>query len=62
LNFAKTNPISKEIVQRVEEIFTECTSFTEDLKYFIVKELLNGNKQKFSKLMLNPTITKILIK
>jgi len=62
LNFAKTNPISGEILTRIEDLFIDCESFTTDLKYYIIKEVLNGNKQKFSKLMMNPRIAKLIIK
>lgn len=62
LNFAKTNPISGEILTRIEDLFIDCESFTTDLKYYIIKEVLNGNKQKFSKLMMNPKIAKLIIK
>ena len=62
LNFAKTNPISGDVLTRIEELFIDCKSFTDDLKYYIIKEILNGNKQKFSKLIMNPTIAKIIIK
>tara|TARA_R110002020_G_scaffold52741_5_gene147915 strand:+ start:2968 stop:4137 length:1170 start_codon:yes stop_codon:yes gene_type:complete len=62
VNFAKTNPISAQILKRVEELFIDCTSFTDDLKYFIVKEVVNANKQKFGKLMMNPKIANIIIK
>ena len=62
VNFAKTNPISAQILKRVEELFIDCTSFTDDLKYFIVKEIVNANKQKFGKLMMNPKIANIIIK
>jgi len=62
VNFAKTNPISAQVLKRVEELFIDCTSFTDDLKYFIVKEVVNANKQKFGKLMMNPKIANIIIK
>jgi hypothetical protein len=62
LNFAKTNPISGDVLTRIEELFIDCKSFTDDLKYYIIKEILNGNKQKFSKLIMNPAIAKIIIK
>jgi len=50
------------MINRLSIIATTCTSFTDDLKYYIIKELLNGNKSKFSKLMLNPTVAKMAIK
>ena len=62
VNFAKTNPISAQTLKRVEELFIDCKSFTDDLKYFIVKEVVNANKQKFGKLMMNPKIANIIIK
>ena len=62
VNFAKTNPISAQVLKRVEELFIDCKSFTDDLKYFIVKEVVNANKQKFGKLMMNPKIANIIIK
>lgn len=62
LNFAKSNPISGDILTRIEDLFLECQSFTEDLKYYIVKEVVNGNKQKFGKLMMNPSVAKLIMK
>ena len=61
LNFSKTNSISQQILQRIESLFIDCGSFTEDLKYYIIKEIVNGNKAKFSKLMMNPKISQITI-
>ena len=62
LNKAATGSISDVVIQRLSAITTECTSFTDDLRYYIIKELLNGNKPKFSKLMLNPKVAKMAIK
>jgi hypothetical protein len=36
--------------------------FTDDLKYVLVKKILNGNKQKFQKLMVNPEVMKMAMK
>lgn len=62
LMYAETKSITAEMINRLSIIATTCTSFTDDLKYYIIKELLNGNKSKFSKLMLNPTVAKMAIK
>jgi len=62
LNKAATGSISDLVIQRLSAITTECTSFTDDLRYYIIKELLNGNKPKFSKIMLNPKVAKMAIK
>jgi len=62
INKASTGPISDGIIQRLSTITTECKSFTDDLRYYIIKELLSGNKPKFSKIMLNPKVAKMAIK
>jgi hypothetical protein len=61
LVYAKTNPISDDIVNRLVKLTTDCESFTNDLQYFLVKEIVNGNKSKFAKLMLNPGVVKMAI-
>ena len=59
---AATGSIADPIIQRLVAITTDCESFTDDLKYYIIKELLNGNKPKFSKIMLNPKVANMAIK
>jgi hypothetical protein len=36
--------------------------FANDLKYYAVREILNGNKQKFQKLMMNTEVVKMATK
>lgn len=62
LTQAQTKSIPQDIIDRLIKITTDCSSFTDDLKYYIIKELLNGNKPKFSKLMLNPKVAQMAIK
>lgn len=62
LTQAQTKSISQDVIDRLVKITTDCSSFTDDLKYYIIKELLNGNKPKFSKLMLNPKVAQMAIK
>ncbi len=62
LTQAETKSISQDIIDRIAKLTTDCKSFTDDLKYYIIKELLSGNKPKFSKLMLNPAVAKMAIK
>jgi hypothetical protein len=62
LREAETKSIPQEIINRLVKLTTDCTSFTDDLSYYIVKELTNGNKQKFSKMLLNPKVAKMVIK
>jgi hypothetical protein len=61
LVYSKTNPISDDIVNRLVKLTTDCESFTNDLQYFLVKEIVNGNKSKFAKLMLNSQVVKMAI-
>jgi nucleoside-triphosphatase THEP1 len=61
LVYSKTNPITDDITNRLIKLTTDCESFTNDLRYFLVKEIVNGNKSKFAKLMLNPGVVKMAI-
>jgi hypothetical protein len=61
LVYSKTNSISDDIVNRLVKLTTDCESFTNDLQYFLVKEIVNGNKNKFAKLMLNSQVVKMAI-
>ena len=62
LMFADKNPIPQTMIDRIIKLTTDCESFTDDLKYYMVKEILNGNKSKFSKLMLNSQVVKMAVK
>lgn len=61
INYADSNTISQKITERLIKF---CTGdvFTNDLKYIIVRRVLNANKQKFSKLMLNAEVAKMSMK
>jgi nucleoside-triphosphatase THEP1 len=62
LNFASSHSISQDMTDRIAKLTTDAKVFTDDLKYYIIKELLNGNKSKFSKLMLNTKVAQMAIK
>lgn len=59
---AKTENVPETMINRLAKITTDCKAFTDDLKYYISKELLGGNKIKFAKLMLNPKVANMVIK
>ena len=65
INFAlahfKTNPMKAEVIKRIEKLIVD-EIFAIDLKYMIVRNLINGNKQKFQKLMLNEEVMEYTIK
>jgi MoxR-like ATPase len=62
LVYAKDNTINQKITDRLIKINTDSDLFTNDLQYVMVKQILNGNKQKFQKLMANPEIMKMAMK
>ena len=59
---AQNGSVSQKMIDRIIALTTDCDSFTDDLKYYMVKEILNGNKPKFSKLMLNQKVVKMAVK
>ena len=59
---ASKESIPQKMIDRIVKLSTECESFTNDLKYYMVKEIINGNKAKFSKLMLNQDVVKMTVK
>ena len=62
LIWADKNPVSKDMSQRLIKLVTDCESFTTDLKYYLIKEIVNGNKVKFASLMMNPDVVKMAVK
>ena len=60
-NYSDNNSITQKITDRLIRFSTD-QIFTNDLKYIIVKQILNHNKQKFQKLMLNPDVLKMSMK
>ena len=62
LTFAANNTVPKDVIQRIGKIVTDCESFTSDLKYYMIKEIVNGNKNKFGLLMMQPEIVKMAVK
>jgi hypothetical protein len=59
---AETNPVSDQMANRLIKLITDCNAFTDDLKYYMVKEIVNGNKVKFAKLMMNNEVVKMAVK
>ena len=62
LMYADGNPITEAMTDRLIKLTTKFNTFTDDLKYYIVKELLGGNKPKFAKLMLDKNILEMSTK
>lgn len=62
LLYAESNPISDAMINRLVKLTTECDAFTDDLRYYMVKEIVNGNKLKFAKMMMNNEVVQMTVK
>ena len=62
LTHTEKNPVTKAMTDRIIKLTTECDSFTDDLRYYVIKELINGNKVKFAPLMMNANVVKMSVK
>jgi hypothetical protein len=61
LMHAETKPVPDAMINRLVKLTTDCEAFTNDLRYYMVKEIVNGNKNKFSKMMLNTNVVKMAV-
>tara|TARA_R110000868_G_scaffold402872_3_gene679630 strand:- start:2644 stop:3852 length:1209 start_codon:yes stop_codon:yes gene_type:complete len=61
LVYAKENSVDQKIIDRITMLTTK-EMFGNDLKYYAVREILNGDKKKFEKLMMNPEVVKMVTK
>jgi nucleoside-triphosphatase THEP1 len=61
LAFAAKHSVNQEMIDRLVVLSTKSDVFTEDLKYRLVKDIINGNKVKFSKLIMNQEVMKMAI-
>ena len=61
VHYSNNNTVTQPMIDRITNLITE-DIFSNDLKYYMVKGILNGNKGKFSKLMLNPQVIKMTVK
>jgi hypothetical protein len=59
---AETKNVPDTMINRLIKLTTDCSSFTNDLRYYIIKEVVNGNKNKFGKLMMNTDVVKMAVK
>jgi len=62
LTYAEKNSISDAVSKRVVRLVTDPDIFTDDLNYHMIKTLLNGNKQKWQKLMTDKKVVEMAVK
>ena len=61
LTVAEKGSVPKAMIDRLAKVTTEFDGFTNDLRYYMVKEIVNGNKVKFSGLMADTNVVKMAI-
>lgn len=61
LTVADKGGVSQAMIDRLAKLTTEFDGFTNDLRYYMVKEIVNGNKVKFAKLMQDTNVVKMAI-
>jgi hypothetical protein len=61
LTYATSNTINQSFVDRVKELINDEDVFTTDIKYYVIRGIVNGNKAKFQKLLLDPQIVQMTI-
>jgi len=49
------------MINRLVKLTTDCDAFTNDLRYYMIKEIVNGNKNKFAKLMMVNSVVKMAV-
>lgn len=57
---AESSSVNTTLIERLSKLMTD-DLFTNDLKYTMVREIVNGNRIKFQKLLLNPEIVKMTV-
>jgi hypothetical protein len=62
ITWSENNTVHKKTIDRLIKLSTDPDTLTDDLKYVLVKKILNGNKQKFAQLMTNPEVMKMAMK
>ena len=61
LTVADKGGVPQAMIDRLAKVTTEFDGFTNDLRYYMVKEIVNGNKVKFSALMADTAVVKMAI-
>lgn len=62
LTYAETHSITPDLIDRAIRLSTDEEILSNDLQYVLIKKLLNGNKQKFQKMLTNPKVVSISTK
>lgn len=61
ITVADKGAVPKTMIDRLAKVTTEFDGFTNDLRYYMVKEIVNGNKVKFAAMMQDTNVVKMTI-
>jgi hypothetical protein len=61
VHYSNTENVTDKLIERIKNLITS-NIFTNDIKYHMIKSILNGNKVKFTKLMMDTEIVKMAVK
>ncbi len=61
ITVADKGAVPKAMIDRLAKVTTEFDGFTNDLRYYMVKEIVNGNKVKFAAMMQDTNVVKMTI-
>lgn len=62
LHYAEANTIYQKQIDRLIRFATDEETLASDLQYVLVKKVINGNKQKFQKMMTNQKVMEMVMK
>jgi hypothetical protein len=59
---AESNPVDQKLIDRITTLIKAPGIFTDDLKYHVVKKIINGNKSKFQKMLIDTKVQELATK
>jgi len=62
LYHAENHKVDDVMLERIKELHLDEDILSNDLKYYIMKGIMSGNKQKFQKLMMSKEIAEVVLK
>lgn len=62
INYAENNSVTKKVTDRLIKLSTDEETLSNDLKFILVRDILNANKQKFQGMMTNAEVLKMAMK
>jgi hypothetical protein len=61
ITYSQNNTINDTFITRIKSLINDEDIFSTDIKYYVIRGIVNGNKTKFQKLLMDPDIVKMTI-